>query len=297
MGRSLGDSAVRNRGLPDLGPFAPDPTQIREHRPRLDRGELRRIAEQDEPGAVRQRTQYLRHEGEIHHRPFVEDERIGRESLPDVVEKPAVHRRRPGVEPFEGRRPGQKRLALPAHRFLEAGRRLAGGGRERDPIGGGEPQLDEQGHDRRRGGGLAGAGTARHHAEPAENGDPGRRAGAVIGRRAGKEPVERGIEAIRLGPRTALRDAAAGCRIQPLRIDTRIVFHEPAQAVRHRLLRRSEPFEVETALPVEHQRAPLPVPGPGDDRARIERLDPRFERGKPHRAGSRPRPVPARHLG
>ena len=53
-------------------------------------------------------------------------------------------------------------------------------------------------------------------------------------------------------------------------------------------------LEIEPAPVVEDERAALRVSGPGDDRARGERPDPRFEVREPRPPGSRP--VPARDL-
>ena len=71
----------RGRGFSPLGAGS-GPAQIREHCARLNRCELRRIAEHHEPGTVRERGEHPRHEGEVHHRSLVEDERVDREATP-----------------------------------------------------------------------------------------------------------------------------------------------------------------------------------------------------------------------
>ena len=185
-----------------------------------------------------------------------------------------MHGRGARLVSFEGRNSRHQLPVAAADRFLEPGRRLAGRRGEGNPVRRGEPELDEQGHDRGRDGGLAGAGTARDHAEPAACRGAGRPPGTVVRGRAREEPIERGIEPARLG-RRSIRE------VEELGGDAR--------------LRRPHPLEIEPAPAVEDERAALRVFGPGDHRARIERRDPCIEVGEAHPA--RPGPVPARDLG
>ena len=328
------DDARREGRRPGAGP---GPANVREHRTRLDRRELRCVAEHHEPGAVGKRREHLRHEGEVHHRTLVEDECVDRAPIPGAGEEPPVHGRRVRFISFEGRNPRHQVPVAPAHRLLQPGRRLAGGGGERNAARRREPELDEQGHDRGRDGGLAGAGSARDHAEAVANGGPGRRPGAIARCRAGKEAIERGLESGReperprrrsgresfpvpllicaraharrgfragVRARRRLRIVRAGLRTRRrLRIvraglRTRRRLHavrKTPEIRRDRPLRRPEPLEIEPAPVVEDERAALRVSGPGDDRARGERPDPRFEVREPRPPGSRP--VPARDLG
>ena len=130
-----------------------------------------------------------------------------------------MHRGRLRFVSFERPRPRRQLPMAAAHRFLETGGGLAGGGRERDPARRDESEIEKQGHDCGRDGGLAGAGTARYHAEPARHRGPGRPPDGIVGRGIGKEPVELGLQCARIEPcadRRRSRPArTAACGISP----------------------------------------------------------------------------------
>ena len=189
-----------------------------------------------------------------------------------------MHGRRARLVPFEGRNTRRQVPVAPAYRLLQPRRRLSRRRRERNPVGRGDPQVDEQGHDRGRDGGLAGARAARDHAEPAGDGVPGRRPGGIAGGDARKETVERGLESGGLQVRRRLRTV-----------------RKLSKTRRDRPLRRPETLQIEPAPAVEDERTALLVTGPRDDGARGQHLEPRFEIREPRRPGSRP--VPARDLG
>ena len=168
---------------------------------------------------------------------------------------------------------------LVAHRLLEACRRLAGRGGKHDPAGRSESELAEEGHDRGHGGGLPRTGTARHHAEPAggERSVPPPAAGrpGPSRQRAGRAPP-RSRPHPSLPPPPIVR--AAGIQPRPSA--------PPPRNGRGRAI-----------PPVHHERARLPASaGPGNERARGQRLDPGFEPRKPDCACARVRgPLPAGH--
>ena len=252
-------------------PPCPEPgrwrrTGIRRQTPLpAERGcELRRVAEHHEPRLVRHRGEYLRHEREIDHRPLVEDERVNRKAAPvdlSASEEPPVHGCRLDFEAFERGGYRHELAMAAAHRFLEAGGRLAGRRSEHDSIGSGERELDEQGHDCGRDRGLARTRTARDHADSAARGGSGGSAYRIVRRGAGKEPIERRIESRRLG------SGDPG---------------EPPQPGRDRLLRCPQPLKIEPAPIIEDQRPLLRIGGDGHDGAGLERFDPAVQCGKPH---------------
>ena len=183
---------------------SPRPADIREHRARLDRGKLRRIPEQNEPGVAGKGGEHSRHEGQVHHGALVQDEGVDRPPIPGLPVKPSVHGGRVRLVPRQGRQAGDQRPVAAADRLLEPRRRLAGRRREDNPLRGGEPKLDEKGDDRGRDGGLAGAGAAGDDAEPTAGGGAHRHHGAIARVRAGEEPVEYGIESFRSAYRAVM---------------------------------------------------------------------------------------------
>ena len=256
-------------------PLAPRPTEIGEHRPRLDGRELRGISEKHEPGAARQGGEHPRHEGEVHHRRLVEDERVHPERPASRPREEPMHGARLGREGLELRDRGQQiPVASLAHRLLEAGGRLSGRGGERDPGGIGQPELDEKRDHRGHCRGLAGAGPPGHDAQAMANGGAGRRTRPVV-RESGlrKETIERGREAGRLGDGGGRKSEDAGRGVA---------------------LRGPEPFEVEPAVTVENERPALLRARPGHHRARRQRLEPGSEIRE--RRVSRFGPGPPRHI-
>ena len=233
-----------------------------------------------------------------------------------------MHRGRLRLVSFERRGSRHQLPVTPAHRFLQAGGGLAGGGGERNPAGCDESEIEEQGHDGRCDGGLAGAGTARYHADPAANRGPGRHPDGIVGRGIGKEPVELDFQRGRIEPCTGrrrnrparravssggmrgIRHGAAFLRLRsaarhrrslvPPRTG-RHVHRKTTEAGRDRPLRRPEALEIEPATVVEDQRTSPGVFRSAHHRARTENPDPCIEFGEPHRA--RPRPFPARDVG
>ncbi len=144
--------------------------QLREHGARFDGGELVLVAQQDDARRGRHRLQQLRGERQVQHRGLVHHQRVDGQRVRGVVRETGgrdaqqpVHRgRRRGHLVAQGR--GQVLRAL-ADRVGHARGGLAGGRGQRDAAVGGErDQAGEQVDDR---GGLAGAGAAADHGEPA----------------------------------------------------------------------------------------------------------------------------------
>ena len=156
-----------------------------------------------------------------------------------------------------------------AYRFLEAGRCLAGRCGQRNPTGRNDAECEQERDDRGHGVRFAGAGAARHHAEPPAQRRSSRGPLQVIGRRIGKESVERRAEPGRFG---------------------HVRLCEPAQPGRDRLLRAPETREIQSALPIEHERTRVLVSGAGDRGARLQRAFPRRRIRK--RRPVRGRPIP-----
>ena len=156
-----------------------------------------------------------------------------------------------------------------AHRFLEAGRGLAGRRGQRDPTGRNDAEFQQERDDRGHGVRFAGAGAARHHAQPPAQRRSGRSPLPVIGRRIGKESVERRVESGRFG---------------------HVRLCEPAQPACDRLFRAPETREIQPTPPVEHERTRVLVSGAGDRGARLQRAFPR--RRIRERRPIRGRPVP-----
>ena len=150
------------------GVALPGVADVGQHRAGFDRGELVRVAEQDQPGFGSEGPHQPRHQRQRHHRTFIDDHEVEGERIPGVVFRP-VRQWRGTDQPVDGR--GGKLLNPAAYRFgradfeavlaqrlAEAGLRLAGRGAQRDPEFGGAGEFQrEQRRDHR---GLAGAGAA-----------------------------------------------------------------------------------------------------------------------------------------
>ena len=168
-----------------LGASAEAVDQVGEHRARLDRGQLARVADQDQPGVGADRLEQPGHHRQRDHRGLVDHDHVVRQPVGAVVPEPDAAVGAPAEQPVQGRglqvaepvAVGLGQLhGLGLDRLLQPGRRLAGRGAQRDPevaAGAGAPVLGLLGQQReqaRDGRGLAGAGSAGQHGGPAPGG-------------------------------------------------------------------------------------------------------------------------------
>ena len=129
------------------------------------------VADQDQTRLGSHRLDQPRHQRQRHHRGLVDDHHVVREAVGAVVREAAVASRSPAEQPMERRRSRADGLLVDG--LLQAGGRFAGGRGQRDqrrPAAVGRGPLDQlrdhPGHPR----GLAGAGAAGDHLEPAARG-------------------------------------------------------------------------------------------------------------------------------
>ena len=123
--------------------FARGADDVAEHGARLDRRQLARIADQDQPRGAAQGLDQARHQRQRHHRGLIDDHDVVREALVAVVAKAAVAPRPPAEQTVHRRRLQiEQRGANPlvdlepeclgADGLLQPRRGLAGRRRERD---------------------------------------------------------------------------------------------------------------------------------------------------------------------
>ena len=161
--------------------------QVAQHRPGADRGQLLRVADQDQPRLGPHRLEQPAHHGELDHRRLVDHDDVVLEPVRAVVPEPGAVVGPPAQQPVQ-RDPvgaptrsattravvGQLRHLgeLADHRLVEPGRGLAGrrGQRDRQALAGRVGLVGEQAEDARDGGGLPGAGTAGEDRRPPAGG-------------------------------------------------------------------------------------------------------------------------------
>ena len=174
----------RGRGVDGLAP-GPSP-DIAEHRPRLHRGQLVAIAQQDQPGIPGQRLHQPGHQGEVDHGGLVDEQDIEFEGVVGAVTKTIG---RPSAAPEaavnRGGRGGHaglhgvgtiQGLKTPLHRALEMGGRLARGRHHLNPgrrFAPGQGLLDQERDDIDHRKGLARARPPGDHEEARAEGSLG----------------------------------------------------------------------------------------------------------------------------
>ena len=221
-----GRHAVRQRApVPRLAEVAEDGA-------RLHRGQLVRVAEENQPATLRQPGRQADHERQIGHRAFVDDQGVEAVHPAGPVRQQAVNGPRLGRELAEVRHPVHEFLAqLSAHRFLDARGGLARGRRQADAARVGQARVDERrdqlGSERR----LAGTGAAGDDAQPPLQGDAQRRdrlGGPVFARvehpRDGGLGVGRPVR-VRGQSEQPRREPALGVE-QPVQVQAVAVQHE-----------------------------------------------------------------------
>ena len=241
---------------------------VAEHGAGLDRGELTRVADEDQPGLAPDGLGQPSHQGERHHRRLIDDHDVERQPVAAVVAEAAVGAGLPAEEAVKRRgleleEPGADRrvdvepCCLAVHRLGQPCGGLAGRGGEGDERRCGArgerlllEQRDDPG-DRRR---LAGAGTAGHDREPAEDGCGSGLLLPDVGRLAPEQPRDPVGEHVH---------AHAAVETAGERLEVR----------RHLLLLAPVAVEVERA-PLQLQRAAGP-----DQSARPDTARPRRGRG------------------
>ncbi len=174
---------------------------IAEHGPRLHRGELILVAEQDEAGMAGQRVQQARHHGQVHHGGLVHHQQVEVQRVASVMAElaaPGDHPEQPvqgarlggdGLYPLGGQIQG---LQGSADTLGQTRRRLAGGGHQPDrrglaPLQAGLHQDGEELGDRS---GLAGAGAAGDDREGARRRRGRRQLLAVAAERLGHQGIQ-----------------------------------------------------------------------------------------------------------
>ncbi len=174
---------------------------IAEHGPRLHRGELILVAEQDQAGVARQCIEQPRHHRQIDHGGLIHHQQVEVQRVARVVAELAAPRNDP-EQPMQGARFGGDRLHPlggqieglqgRADTLGEARRRLAGGSHQPDRRGlarlqAGLHQNGEQFGDR---GGLAGAGAAGDHRKGARRRRGRRQLLAIAAERLGHQHIQ-----------------------------------------------------------------------------------------------------------
>ena len=118
---------------------------VAEHRTGLDRGELVRVADEDQPGAGGEGLDEVGHQRRRDHRGLVDDDDVERQVVAAVVAEPAAAAGPPTEqavqgdgpqrgEPLPGRRGDVHPLGLVVDRLLQPGGGLAGRRGERDAL-------------------------------------------------------------------------------------------------------------------------------------------------------------------
>ncbi len=166
--------------------------EVREHRARLHRGELERVADQDQPAAEPDRLQQPGHHRQRDHRGLVDHDHVVGQPVVAVVTEPRRRVRAGPQEPVQGDgahagQPlavgGRKLRDLRLYGLLQPGGGLAGRRGEGDADRGVARQLGllraqrQQGRDGRR---LAGAGPAGEHRRGVGQGHAGGRSLLVV---------------------------------------------------------------------------------------------------------------------
>ena len=183
---------------------------IAEHGPRLHRGELILVAEQDQAGVARQCIEQPCHHRQIDHGGLIHHQQVEVQRVARVVAELAAPRNDP-EQPVQGARFGGDRLHPLGGQIEglqgrtdtlgEARRRLAGGGHQPDRwrlarLQAGLHQNGEQfGHSR----GLAGAGAAGDHRKGARRRGGRRQLLTVAAERLGHQRIQLAQVARRLG--------------------------------------------------------------------------------------------------
>ncbi len=164
----LAGEPLRLRGADALFDKAAD---IAEHGPRLHRGELILVAEQDQAGVARQCIEQARHHGQVDHGGLIHHQQVEVQRVACVVAELAAPRDHT-EQPVQGARFGGdrldplggqvQRLQGRADTLGEARRRLAGGGHQPDRrcLACLQAGLHQNGQELRHSRGLAGAGAA-----------------------------------------------------------------------------------------------------------------------------------------
>ena len=177
-------------------PLAQSVHQVRQHRARLYRCELIRVADQHQPGVRPHGLQQPGHHRQRHHRRFIHHDHVMRQPITAMVPEPRRRVRPAAQQPVQRRRMQacerflirRRQLAnLQLHRLLQPRGRLARRRRQCDPQ---TPAAGKQGQQPRHCGGLARSRTTGQHREPLRQRDF--RGGPLFLESRGKQPVDVG---------------------------------------------------------------------------------------------------------
>ena len=202
---------------------------VAEHGARLDRGELARVADEDQPRLAADGLGQPGHQRERDHRRLVDDHDVVGQAVPAVVAEAAVGAGLPAEQAVERRgleleQPRADRLVdaepggFVVDRLREPRGGLAGRGGERDERrcgAGGERLLLEQRDDAGDGRRLAGARAAGHDREAAQHRRGGRLLLADVGVLALEQPRDPVGEHVHLARRRRRRPRAPRGRPRP----------------------------------------------------------------------------------